>query len=291
MGSLSRDSIAPAIIDVWDVRTFDAELLKVLELTASLIRAYFDMDHQIFLSHDLGRGPDRQVLRPENPHADEFYALLDAIDRHMAARTIRAFHYTRLTDEEVVELGKSGVHVSTPETLRRRLDALVATGRLVPEVADGLYAESPFHSDQLQSRSGKFWMVSHPLPADDSGVVPLMERWGGEVASMWIRDAALSTPLMKLGKARIVEIAAPLHATRHSHAAGKAVVASFGRSRGAIPEKFAFDLYVTGPLPATAVLAVHTEGDAAFLSMGRIYPVGFIDVDVGRWKELTGEDD
>jgi hypothetical protein len=44
------------------------------------------------------------------------------------------------------------------------------------------------------------------------------------------------------------------------------------------------------PLPATAVLAVHTEGDPSFGGMGRSYPAGYVDVSIGRWKELTGED-
>lgn len=48
---------------------------------------------------------------------------------------------------------------------------------------------------------------------------------------------------------------------------------------------------VNEPLPATAVLAVHTEGEEAFSSMRRTYPAGFVDVDADFWKELAGEDD
>ena len=121
--------------------------------------------------------------------------------------------------------------------------------------------------------------------------MPLMECWGGEVASMWVRDPALRAPLLKLGRARIIEVAVPLSATVNNFTAARAVVATFARSRGAIPDKLAFSLFVERALPATAVLAVHTESDPAFESMGRDYPEGFIDVDVGRWKELTGEED
>lgn len=286
-----RASTCSAIIDVWNVQTFDTDLLDVLESSADLIRAFFDTDSQIFLSYDLGRSPDQPIMRPENPHAAGFNVLLDTLDRHMAARTIRAFHYTRLTDEEVAALRMSGIHVSTPEALRHRLDEQVASDGLALDIADRLFVGSPFHSDQRDARSGKFWMVSHPVAVDDGGVVPLVERWGGEVASMWVRGADLSAPLMILGRARVIEIAAPLGATRHSHAAAMAVVATFGRSLGAIPGKSAFDLYVNQPLPATAMLRVHTEGEAVFSSMGRTYPAGYIDVDVGRWKELTGDDD
>jgi hypothetical protein len=290
-GSRQYDDHAQPIIDIWDARTFDSALFVQLEANADLICAYFETDHQIFLWHDLGRGPVRSILRPENPNATDFNKLLEALELQMETRTIRAFHYTCLTEHEVTSLLRSGVHVSTPETLRQRLEAVVVSGGLAREVADRLYAESPFHSDQFHARCGKFWLTSHPVTVDDGGVVPLMGRWGGEVASMWVRHLAFSAPLLKLGRARIIEVAVPLSATKHSYHAGKAVVATFARLRGAMPSNFAFDLYVRTALPATAVLAVHTEGGAAFESMGRGYPEGFVDVNAGRWKELTGDED
>lgn len=296
LGSVSQEAAnviaaAQPTIDVWDIRTFDSELLVQLGANADLIRAYFETDHQIFLSHDLGRSPEPSILRPANPHASDFYELLDVMGLQMGKRTIRAFHYTRLTEDEVARLLRSGIHVSTPETLRQRLETAVVSGHLVRDVADRLYAKSPFHSDQLHVRSGKFWLTSHPVAVYDGGVAPLMERWGGEVASMWVRDVALSTPLLTLGQPRIIEVAVPLSLTKHSYDAGRAVVATFARSRGSIPSKFAFDLYVETALPTTAVITVHTNGDAAFESMGRDYPAGFVDVDVGRWKQLTGDED
>lgn len=280
-------------IDVWDARTFDPALLAVLEARADMIRDYLDTDHQIFLSHDRHRGPARPILRPENPHASDFLELQEAIGREMQQRTIRAFHYTRLTDSEVAALKRGGIHLSTPASLQRRLHDIVAAGGLTRDIADQLYAQSPFHSKQLKSRSDKFCMTSHPVVVDDPGVTPLQKHWGGEVASMWIRDEALSTPLMSLGRPRIVEVAVPMSATpdSHSYRAGDAIVATFARSRGSVAAKHDFDLCVEQSLPPTAVLALHTEGDAPFVEMGRGYHVGFVDVAIGYWKELTGEEE
>jgi hypothetical protein len=278
-------------IDVWDSSTFDEELNKFLEPQLDLIRNYLSTDRKIFLEYDLGSGPPRPLLRPSNPFAEAFVDLQEAIDQEMESRTIRAFHYTRLTDHEVTDIRRYGVHLSTPETLRRRLEALISGSDLSRTIADKLYAQSPFHSDQFESRSGKFWMVSHPVKVDDSGVTPLMMHWGGEVASMWAKDRSLLTPLSAIGKPRVLEVAVPLSATRHSFSAGKAVLATFARSRGCIPEKQAFDLYAKDPLPPSAILAVHTEDDRSFLEMGESYPAGYVDVGIGRWKELTGEDD
>lgn len=209
----------------------------------------------------------------------------------MSQRTIRAFHYTRLTENEAMVLRQEGIHLSTPLSLLRRISEVVAAGGLSGATAELLYARSPFQSDQLEARLGKFWMTSHPVVVTDSGVEPLLKRWGGEVASMWIRDKAVCAKLETLGKPRIIEVAAPLRVTNQSYQAGKAITATFARSRGSIPSKQAFDLYTKQPLEPAAVLQVHTEGDPSFTEMGVNYPPDYVDVDIGRWKELTGEED
>ena len=226
------------LIDVWDANTFDNELYALLERDTDLVRNYISTKNQIFLSYDHGRGWERaSLIRPENPYGFAFVALEEAIGKQMLSRSIRAWHYTRLTDPEVDALRRDGIHLSTPASLRARLDALVAVGVLQAQVADSLYAKSPFHSDQMKARSNKFWMASHPIAIDDRGVEPLLARWGGEVASFWTKDPALLAPLAAMGRPCVLELAVPLALTRHSHSAGQAVVATFGRSLGCIPSK------------------------------------------------------
>lgn len=168
---------------------------------------------------------------------------------------------------------------------------MVAAGAISAEAARLLFEQSPFQSEQLDSRVNRQWMTSHPVAADDGGVEPLMKHWGGEVASMFVQDETRLEPLSRLGRPRIIELAAPVALADCSFRAACAVIASFARSRGGIPSKYDFDLRVTSPLPSAAVLAVHTEGEQHFEEMGRGYPARFVDVAIGRWKELTGEDD
>jgi hypothetical protein len=284
-------NVASDLIDVWDAKTFDDELSAVMATQAAVIRDYVTTDNQIFLAYDLGRSNENYFYRPENPYASAFFALEEAVAQLMQSRTMRAWHYTRLTAAEVDKLRNEGIQLSTPETLRTRLDLLVASGALSPQMADELYAGSPFHSDQLAARSGKFWMSSHPVAVRDSGVQPLMARWGGEVASMWTKDPVLLAPLAVAGKARVIELSVPLSLTRHSLSAGQAVVATFGRTLGCALGKHSFDLYVTRPLGPDSVLRVHGEDDSSFHAIGLTIPDGYLDVDIGHWKELTGEDD
>jgi hypothetical protein len=100
----------------------------------------------------------------------------------------------------------------------------------------------------------------------------------------------LLSPIAAAGKPHVIELTISLALTRHSLLAGKAVVATFARTLGCTPSKHFFDLYVTTPLPPDSVLRVHSEGDSSFPEIGISYSEGYVDVDIGYWKELTGED-
>ncbi len=282
--------MAQGLIDVWHAGTFDEDLKATLTREADLVFGYFTSDRRIFLEYDYKPGPNRPFLRPDNPHTAAFAAFREMIELLMRTRVIRAWHYTRLTNSEVDRLRHEGVHLSTPETLRSRLDSLVLSGALAAHLADTLYAASPFHGDQHDARLNKFWMASHPVAVDDGGVRPLISRWGGEVASFWMGDETKLAALAGIGKSRVIELAVPLELTRQSYWAAAAVLATFGRSLGCATNKHDFDLYVTAPLRSDAILAVHTEGDASFHGIGQSYPEGYVDVHIGYWKELTGED-
>lgn len=283
--------MAFGLIDVWDAETFDEDLLPILVDAAELIRNHMTTERKIFLRHDLKRNPGRPVRRRDNRFAHAFHALTEALGKKMACRTIRGGHYTHLTDPEVDVLQRHGVHLSTAATLQGRLDAAVAFGALAPELAETLYAASPFHSDQMEARANRFWMTSHPRAIDDDGIESMISRWGGEAASMWVQDPELLAPLGAIGKARVLELAVPLALTRHGYSAAEAVIATFGPAQGCVPAKGAFDLYVIAPLQPDAVLRVHSEGDALFNAVGRRYPRGCVDLDIGCWKEFMGEDE
>lgn len=128
-------------------------------------------------------------------------------------------------------------------------------------------------------------MTSHPVDIEDRGVEVFLESWGGEAAYFWQQDAALQDMLKQIGRPCLLEIAMPLRHSRHAYSAAEAVVATYGRTLGRQPDKHAFDLYSQQPLSPAHILAVHSEGEPDFCAIARGYPVGFIDVNLGRWDE------
>ncbi|MDC7812380.1 hypothetical protein PQS32_19765 [Sphingomonas koreensis] len=275
---LKAGKVNTGIIDVWDVATFDEELRRDLDAHPELIRDYYLTSRRQWLEREAS---DHLSPYPQNPYAGEFIWVTEHIMRLMEERTIRAWHYSRMTDPEVEELRTEGIYPSTLDTIRRRFSAQVAAGAFSHQVADRLFADSPFQSEQLRSRSNKFWMVSHPVDIEDGGVELLLESWGGESAYFWQRDPELQRLLRGIGRPRVLEVAMPLCHSRHTYSAAEAVVASYGRMLGATTEKKAFDLYTHQPLGPEFVLAVHSKGDPAFVKIARGYPSGYVETDLG----------
>lgn len=141
------------MIDVWNAKTFDADLSARLRRSSELIRNYVVTENRIFLEYDRGRVGHNLLVRPNNPYAGGFLSLREELGEWMRKRVIRAWHYTRLTEDEVEYILQQGLHVSTPATLKSRLNSIVQAGLLRSNVAETLYARSPFHSSQLEGRS------------------------------------------------------------------------------------------------------------------------------------------
>lgn len=274
------------VIDVWNLETFDDELRAFLIGNGSLLQDYFSTSRENWLSRELS---DRTGPYPDNPYAGDYIDLAETTMHLMQARAIRAWHYTRMTDTELEAIRRDGIHISSLEAIRVRFNAQVKAGVFSQAVADALFAASPYQGDQHDSRAGKFWMTSHPTDVEDGGVELLLGNWGGEAAYFWLRDPELEALVASIGKPRVLEVVVPLAVTRHTHSAGEAVLATFGRSLGCKPEKKAFDLYSTAALPAQAIIAAHTGGDATYGRIGCDYPTGFVDTDLGRWDELEAE--
>lgn len=263
-----------ALIDVWNASSFDQALQTKLSSQAQLVRDYLTTSHRQLLEREAS---DHRSAPPTNRFGRRYMDFTEEIGRDMESRTIRAWHYTRLTDDELQHIRDNGIYPGTLDTLRQRIDAQAAKGLFSRADADALYDASPcHHREQQPGRLGKFWMVSDPEPVDDGGVEPLLANWGGESTYFWLEDERLKQLVVKIGRPHILEIAVPLAKTRHAYSAGCAVVGAFARTLGCRPERGGFDLYAIEPLGPPAILTVHTTGEPTFDKIGRGYPTGFV---------------
>lgn len=263
-------------IDVWNIDTFDTALLSELHSARDILRNY--------ALTETDQSNERKIASAwvpykSNPFAGEWMHFLEfVVVPAMTQRVMRAWHYTHLTDDETTIFRSHGVYTSDLQAIRRRLDIQAIAGTLSVEQADALFAASPFHQ-QEDCRSGRFWMVSHPVSSDDSGVELLLQSWGGEGVYFWLEDPVLIDLVKGFGRPRVIELAVPLRLTAHTYAAAKAVASTFVRALGCEADWSAFDLCTTSALAPDAVLCIHTEGEPNFAALARGYPAGFIDRD------------
>lgn len=263
-----------AIIDIWNVATFDPALQRMLETEAALIRDYLTTSRRQFLEREAS---DHRGVHPTNPYAGDHQDFVEAVGREMNTRTIRAWHYTRLLDDEVSAIQENGIYPGTLETLRHRLEVQAEAGLLSAADVEALYAASPcHHAEQQPGRLGKFWMTSDPVEIGDGGVELLLANWGGESTYFWLEDERLEKLVAGMGMPRVLELAVPIERTRHWLSAGRAVVGAFARTLGCRPDRGAFDLYTIEPLGAAAILAIHSDGESNFQNMGKGYPIGYV---------------
>jgi hypothetical protein len=259
--------------DVWDVDSYDPELRALLDGEAELVQAYWDTGHRMWLEREAQtlRGP---MLA--NPHGAAYFTFCEELQHHVESRAIRAWHYTRLTAAEVTLLREHGVQPMDLPLIRARLNRLVGAGDLDEEVADQLYAASPYLEDRLGSRAGKFWLTSSPHPIDDWGVTGLLEDWGGESLSFNHHEGPLKALIRQIGQPRILEIALPVAATTRSYEVASAVLEVYAHTLGCRRNPGVCDLVAVRPLGPETILAVHSQGEASFAQMGRGYPLRFV---------------
>lgn len=258
------------IIDTWDPKTFGAEITAALTDHSRLVFDYHVEDRRLMDEH-LHSSP-YQSLKP-NQNFSAYQELREQTLAPILARSrIRAWHYTRLTDDEADSMHKQLVLTSL-DFLRNRLSNLVAKNLLTQDDAETVFVQSPFH-EQLDLRAGHLCATVTPLPRCYIGVVPLLESWGGESAYFWLSDERIATTLKSVGTPRIVEIETALSDNLNGYKVAETVLNAWARQLGVSATLSGCDLFITECIDTAKVIRIHTEGDGCFEAVATVYPEG-----------------
>lgn len=258
------------IIDTWDPKTFGVEITAALTDHSRLVADYHEEKRRLMDQH-LNSSP-YQSLKP-NQHFSAYQKFREQTLAPILTRSrIRAWHYTRLTDEETDAMYKKLV-LSSLDALRHRLSNLVAINLLTQDDAETVFIQSPFHK-QPDTRAGRLCATIIPLPRCDSGVVPLLESWGGESAYFWLSDERIAATLRSVGAPRIVEIETALADNLNGYKVAETVLNAWARQLGVPANLLGCDLFITECIDTAKVIRIHTEGDGCFEAVGMAYPEG-----------------
>lgn len=262
------------MIDVWDVETFDSELRSYLEQHADLIRNFWTESRRLFEERE------KQTVRgfhEQNTFGPPHSAVQVDVGIMMAKRTIRAWHYTRLTDGETAAIRANGMLPMSLALIRQRLHAMVEAGELTSKVADQLFSASPYHKQIEGNRDDKIWLSSQPFEMDDSMVTGLVTGWGGESLNFDHQQGPMAALLESIGRSRVIELALPLRITTRIDSAAKDVVDAYSFALGCEGAwGGGSDIVAVEPIPPEWILAIHSPGEMDFESFGRGYPARWV---------------
>jgi hypothetical protein len=256
------------MLDSWNPKTFSAEICSALSDHSELIRNYCEEDRKLMEEH-LNSSP-YQSLKSNQFHLAYSDLREQILAPILASSRIRVWHYTRLTDDEADSM-RQQLALSTLDHLKDRLETLVASTLLTRDEAEIIYAESPFHA-QLNIRTGRLWTTNIPLPPGDSGVLLLLESWGGESAYFWLSNKMIAAKLKKVGSPRIVELETALSDNLNGYSVSDTVLKAWAKKLGIPVQLSGCDLPITNCIDTAKVVRVHTKGDSSFEAVATAYP-------------------
>lgn len=229
------------MIDTWDTTTLDDELRELLECDADLICEYHE-------AQQVGDGS-------ESAFRTAMDRLKEDLKKHLLTRTVRAFHYTRITDAEAARMAQGGPRISTVAALRARLDALVSDGDISAGESDTIFEAG--RKTIAPCEPWKFYMIWRPIDPNNGLIRPFLKAWGGEVAQNADLDRGLRARLTPLGAPREVEIALKVADAPHmADKLAEQLIAQYAHARNWAEAPTHVDLNVRKDLSGTAVLSI-----------------------------------
>ncbi len=257
-------------MDVWAPKTFDPQIAEALSNNSALIGDFFSEAQSLMTAH-INSVP-YESLKP-NRYSQPYQAMHEQMmtPLFMGVR-IRVWHYTRLLDDEAVEMHRQLVP-STLRGLSKRLEMLVERQILSQQESESIFLLSPFQT-QESARSGRLWTSTVPFSSNHHGVEALLEGWGGESAYAQYSDEPAVAKLKDVGAPRIFEVETGLLDGLNAYSAAETAIEAWAKQLGTGATVSGSDLAIGESLPTAKVLRHHKSGDALFSEIATTYPVG-----------------
>lgn len=225
--------------------------------------------------HDLLLGWERRTGSVLAPLYD---AAINEVDAAIRPYALIGWHCTRLTEAEIEEILRAGMHLPNEATLRARIEARVRAGDLTQEIADMLKRR---HEAADLGRSGMVWFCfSPPRSAGEAGIERFFRHWGGEALYNSHEDDPVTSPaLNRVGVPCIIEAKVPIALLSRYGGLSTKIVRRFLIDRGlATVEPVDHEDRIEAPLPAQHIRQIIRHPSPKFSELTGCadwdYPVG-----------------
>ena len=241
------------IIDIYKVKSWPSDLLLHFNNIESILN-----NHRRVSSNYA-----EQIIA-----ANEYDKAIEGLKPVLSKFCLRGYHCTRLTDKEASSIVANGMKLQDGNTLRNRINSLVAQGTLEEEVANQL-----LRSNQANDKSRKhmlWFCFFHPHIAGQSGIQRLFNTWGGEALYNSHEDNPVTGgTLRKIGSPYVVEALVPLSSLKGYNFEINFADRYLCYKTGCRPRASYYEGYSTVNLPAEAILNVIQYPSAKFIKLTR----------------------
>ncbi|UVA81896.1 hypothetical protein [Pandoraea commovens] len=159
-----------------------------------------DGHHELFLNWQIA---------PWKVSPQDYDRAIIAVGDVLRPYSITGWHCTRITDVEITQIVRSGMQLPDGAMLRRRIDALVASGQLPSDIGDRLAAAN--QADE-SNRAGRLWFCFFPPHrAGEHGIGRFFHHWGGEALYNSHEDDPVTSPILRaIGTPCVIEADVPV---------------------------------------------------------------------------------
>ncbi len=245
-------------------KTWPAPLLEYLASERERLLAHVQCEREAEAAY---RADIRMAERPPNPYrAARMDAEQMAIEL-LQSTTLRGWHCTRLTKNEVEHITAHGIQPPNLQILQGRIRRVQADGMLEDDIAQRLMDEN--NADD-SSRKGVIWFCFYePRFDDQSGTERLFQHWGGEALYRLHRcDARTGKALRSIGRPCLIEADVPVSSFGRYTYLGKQVVCRYLLDHGCdTGEDWKHDDRTHEPLPASNIVRLVFHGEREFAAL------------------------
>ncbi|MDA0301253.1 MAG: hypothetical protein O2822_01890 [Chloroflexi bacterium] len=215
---------------------------------------------------DFPTWPDdvREMVRRVSGSADDLVDLWlpdeDVVffDSMVRRYRVRAYHATRLLDEDRADILRVGLTALSRELVEARLARAAEDGLVSSTEHQFFLANHAFSRGAAENREGRVCLIlgDHVLREEPAGVRPLLSTWGGEGIYMSL-DRRQWDRLGQLGRPSIVAVDLDLDATWTCFPDLLKVFALSAGGRSSI----AAEIHYMRSVPANSIRAIWQPGD------------------------------
>ena len=222
----------------------------------------------LLFMHEHYRGFIGWECEGEYPSSGPSYdQLVGSLSEILKKYSMRGFHCTKLTVDEILNIETHGLALQNKRTLSNRINILLNSGQISQDIANSLLNEN--QSDD-RNRANMLWFCFYaPRLAGRHGIERFFMHWGGEALYNSHETNAVTSPILQeIGIPCIVEALVPFQSMPDIQLPFGQFTRSFLKDQGyKLENELTFEAYITAHLPPTQIIEIHQYPSKSFLEL------------------------